>query len=352
MNSIRTIQAMRGLAAIAVAFYHVYIIARQVSPGSSVVMEQVARHGFMGVNFFFVLSGFIILMAHEKDIGQVDRLKNYISKRALRIYPAYWMFTTLYVIAAFMGLGSSDFSTKPLDLLSSYALFQISPDKVVPPLKVAWTLFYEVQFYIAFSLLIISRRLGFTLLGIWFASICVGLFSGTEAVDSRLLSPWNVYFFVGMAAFALYKRVSSVGAMMAGAASACLLLYYFLTYNLDIHEFHREYGYLHFLLAPAFGLLILGVAGLEKTQNWSVPYPLQFLGDASYSIYLVHSAVISVAAIVLRKIGLHMHDNVALYFVVFASSVIAGCAAYLLVERPLTRRLKPAISLKASQVNS
>jgi len=61
----------------------------------------VAQFGHAGVDFFFVLSGFIIFFVHGKDIGKPSRLPHYVWRRFIRIYPVYWAVTLISIVLAF-----------------------------------------------------------------------------------------------------------------------------------------------------------------------------------------------------------------------------------------------------------
>jgi peptidoglycan/LPS O-acetylase OafA/YrhL len=84
---LRTLQAGRGVAAIAVLLYHLNLELVARFGGASVSGLEV---GWAGVDFFFVLSGFIIWHVHAGDIGQDGRLGRYLWNRFTRLYPVYW----------------------------------------------------------------------------------------------------------------------------------------------------------------------------------------------------------------------------------------------------------------------
>lgn len=339
MKTLESLQAMRGFAALAVVFYHVYIILQQPEYGGQIVFGNFANHGLLGVNFFFVLSGFIILMAHEKDIGEQSRIPRYLFRRFARVYPVYWIFLTAYIAASAVGLGYPDFSWSPLNLASSYALIELN-EPVTLPLKVAWSLFFEVKFYIIFLALFFSARAGVVVFALWMILIIAASIFGLSA-PMNLLSPWNIYFPVGMLAYLAYKR-ARVGfgpiMLMLGVG---MIAIYVSRYNLRMGELKGEYEYVLYWLAPAFAALILGVVTLEKHGLLKVPAVLSYLGDASYSIYLVHSAAISVIAIICKKFGVIELVNIyVLFMAIFVTATVAGIAAHALVERPIIRLVK------------
>ena len=94
------LQAARFFAAFLVVLHHGSGLFSQPDYFSYLALGGIFRAGDMGVDFFFVLSGFIILHAHWNDIGHPERILPYLKKRALRIYPAYLVvFCTVLVLA-------------------------------------------------------------------------------------------------------------------------------------------------------------------------------------------------------------------------------------------------------------
>lgn len=339
MKRVDSVQVMRGLAALAVVFYHVYIILRQPEYGGNEILPGLARHGLLGVNFFFILSGFIILLAHKKDLGRPDRLPRYFYRRGVRLYPVYWIFLTAYVVAAGVGLGYPDFSWEPSKLLSAYALIDFAPPYSLP-LKVAWTLLYEVRFYLFFAVMIYSVRAGIALFTVWMIAVLVAYFMGVRDAWN-FLSPWNVYFVFGMGVYLLLQRLDGRAGIPILLVGMAMVGIYMANFSLTMSELKGEFEYVLFWLAPAFSCIILGMVLVERQFNLPMPKFLMFLGDASYSIYLVHSAVISVLALVARKLGLVETVNANLLFVgLFVISSACGSIAHLLVERPLAAFFK------------
>jgi len=330
---------MRGLAAVAVVFYHTYIILRQPEYGGNEIFASFAKHGLLGVNFFFILSGFIILLAHRKDVGQPEKAPRYLYRRAVRLYPAYWVFLTAYIAASGIGLGYPDFAWEGLNLASAYFLIELT-NPVSLPLKVAWTLFYEIKFYLIFVLLIFSRRLGIAVFALWMAAVVVAFFLGIKD-NFGLLSPWNIYFVFGMAVYLLLDRLETRWGTPIFLAGVVMVALYAMNFNLSMGELKSEFEYVLFWLAPAFALLILGMVLIERHWGLRMPKSLMFLGDASYSIYLVHSAAISVLALLATNLGIvAMLNPYVLFFGLFVSASVVGIVAYLVVERPLLELLR------------
>lgn len=343
-GTLESVQVMRGLAATAVAFYHTHLFLSPPEHGGVTIFGSFTQFGWTGVNFFFVLSGFIILLAHERDIGRPARAGRYLWRRFSRVYPVYWVFLTAYIAAAAFGLGQPDFSWSPVNLAASYSLLQLATI-VTPPLKVAWTLFFEVIFYGVFLTLILNRVLGMVVIGAWIALIIgVNLFDGPVR-DLWIAHTWNLYFLVGAVAYLLYVRLPKTFGLPILIAGVVLLVGAFASGFVDgrIADFQIKPLAL-FLLSIPFAMILLGGALAEGRYGWNPSASLKLLGAASYAIYLVHSAVISVIVPVLHKHGGHALPQAVVFALVVIPAVAAGIVAHVLVERPLLAWLRNAVS--------
>ena len=331
---LRVLQAGRALAAISVAAFHLSILMGLERYGGEAAFRDFTRHGFRGVDFFFVLSGFIILFAHRADIGQPAAWKDYVSRRFVRVFPIYWLYTAGFVGLLLLGFGTdATFPTNVADWATTWTLVRFSADE--PPLSVAWTLFDEVAFYALFSLLILNKRLGVAALAIW-ALLCVAFYDYPLEAER---TPWNVYtaaynlfFLLGMGACWLYRR-GGKGFVELGAGLAIAI---FAGATMGLPN-----NLSPLILASGFALIVAGATKLELAGRIRVPRFLEYIGNASYTIYLAHIPILGVLMKIALASGFHgavgAHTT---YVVVLAATIAAGCAAYALVERPLLAFLR------------
>lgn len=129
---LKSIQVGRGLASIAVAAFHLSITMGDVRYGGEMLFRSWTNQGNLGVDFFFVLSGFIILFAHWNDIGNKNQITSYLFKRTIRVYPIYILYTFIFSTLVLFGVGSG--STLPVSLegwVSSFSLIRLSSES--PP---------------------------------------------------------------------------------------------------------------------------------------------------------------------------------------------------------------------------
>lgn len=314
-----TLQVWRGVAALLVVLFHAAGTIGSEKYGGRVLFGDFFSWGHAGVQFFFVLSGFIILWVHRGDIGKPEKFAPYSVKRFLRIYPVYWVVlgALLAIYFAAPALGAGHETDTPVVIGSILLVGDVDPT-----LAVAWTLFHEVLFYAMFGLLVLNRRLGIAAMLLWFASCLLG-------GSSYILSIINVLFLFGMfAAWLAAGRIRLPALALAAVGFAGFLA-------TGVAEWQGVFVRNDITSTLLYGLsaLLLVVGSVRHESEGgikAVPRPLTFLGDASYSLYLIHYPVISVVA----KVGGGL-PAMGLFAGMIATSVGAGAVLHLLVEKPL-----------------
>src|SRR5690349_9010218 len=92
-RKLNSLQICRGLAALLVLLFHATFMSQTYLDYRP--LDGVFRFGYSGVDFFFVLSGFIIFWAHHGELGHPTALRPYVRRRFVRIYPLYWIVAIL-----------------------------------------------------------------------------------------------------------------------------------------------------------------------------------------------------------------------------------------------------------------
>jgi exopolysaccharide production protein ExoZ len=331
---LNSLQAGRALAAIIVAAFHLSVMMGEARYGGRAQFLEYTRLGYLGVEFFFVLSGFIILFAHEADLGRPQRWGAYLWRRFSRLYPVYWIYTGIFMLLVALGAGTAArLPATGMDYVSALTLVHFTT--AMPPLPVAWSLFHEVAFYAVFSLLILRISLGVA----GFVLMCVPAIvffhhpiEAYSTVFEIYTGTPNLYFVLGMAAFLQYRRGGSgLWELMLGLAIVAASLA-----SLDL-----EPRLAPLVLVCGFALALAGIAKFEKAGRLAVPALLVFIGNATYSLYLIHESVSGLLLKVLMRSGVYTALGSAItYGLVLAATVAGGCVAYLLVERPLLAALR------------
>jgi peptidoglycan/LPS O-acetylase OafA/YrhL len=340
---IKTLQLGRGLAAVSVIAFHLSYMMASPKYGGQAILADYTRHGHYGVEFFFVLSGFIILFAHINDLGRPQALGTFLYRRFVRLFPTYWLYTAILTGMILLGLGNSSIPATVEGWFSALTLVRI--DGSAPPLAPAWSLFHEVVFYLVFSILILNFRLGLLAFALF---VCTGLFLQEITIEGHRTplsvygSVYNVFFVFGMAAYKLYQRAGNgVPELVAGAA---LVWAAFWLASGD-NSLTRPV-----VVGLGFALLLAGITKFERAGYIGVPKFFVYLGDASYSVYLIQIPVMGAMLKLMRKAQEYTElSPYVVYVIVLVATTAIGCCAYSVIERhimsQLRRREKSAAAL-------
>lgn len=144
----QSIEAARAFAALSVLLMHAANLMRVEHFSGHVGLGGLFDFGYVGVDFFFVLSGFIITYVHFADIGSAGRIPRYLWRRFLRVYPIYWVNLMLVMAATtafhFASGEAFELQLESADIPKTLLLLTGGEPKFV---GVAWSLHYEIMFY-------------------------------------------------------------------------------------------------------------------------------------------------------------------------------------------------------------
>ncbi len=338
-HKLNLLQFFRGLASLLVVFAHGGLIFKEVLNRD--FLFNIFDFGGSGVDFFFVLSGFIICYVHRQDIGHPSRVSEFLRKRFVRIYPIYWFVLTLKLLSTSSLVNGNRYGF--WEVIKAYLLFP--QDRILLSssfLGVSWTLSYEIFFYLAFSLLIcLKPKFYIPIIVGWLSAIFLNFLGILHlpldgVVLQFLFSILHLEFAMGFLTAYLVSKYRF---------SHPSYILYFGLFIYTLSAINTIYHLLPISYAIAYGIpsaiIILGGASLEMSKAVMTPQFLLLLGNASYSIYLIHGFVINnltKIAIKLRIIDFLTQNT--LVFSVFAIAnaciaVIVGCIIYHYVEKPL-----------------
>lgn len=336
---INALEIGRGLAALAVVVFHANASAPHYG-GPSFPWMRLLEYG---VDFFFVLSGFIIFTAHGHEIGQTGRVVEYLKKRFIRLFPVLWAVVLGFMLLRLCAGVSMDVST----LLRS--LFPY-PSLEAPIPMVVWTLRFELMFYVAFALLLAAPKVGRLFFLLWgmacVAQLILSLAGNpVTGIPSMLVSSYIFDFFMGMGLAKLHSRhnfQATLSPLIAGLVALIAILAATYFFHLGRHGF-VDYASVNATLwtmvrGIAFALVVHGLVCAETLINSN--NPLILLGGSSYALYLVHTPANSI----LQRVAEYI-PNAALqwgagHIFLIAGGVVAGFAVHHMFERPATRYLK------------
>ena len=332
-QSLRAIQALRALAALAVLIFHAVLWGSETYAPYTKSVVDISRIGAAGVILFFVISGFIMLWTTWDQFGASGNVRSFAWRRFIRIYPFYWV---LLIPGVVLLAATSPSMPGPLDLLGAALLW---PGEASTVLVVAWSLSYEMLFYVVFAAALRLPRLAAC--GV-VTALFVGLVGAGTLVRidgpvwAMVTNPMLLLFPLGFASVLLVKRAPVVPLPLLGAAIAAAFAIFAVS-SLYHGSFPRVpvWGAASFLLVTA-GVLIERDYALSRHLT-----PLVALGDSSYSLYLVHAIVLPLLAHRLASFGtVDTGTAVLIGTVLVLISVPVAHGVHLYVEQPLIRLIR------------
>lgn len=356
---LESIQALRALAAVLVAYAHSIDLQMKFAVSRQQQFHALQNFGAIGVDLFFVISGFVITFAASGDVGAASG-RRFFAKRFLRVNPIYYLASVLHALVGALlyvhGALALELWLARLrgGLVDTLLIVPISakPLGYGPLLVIGWTLAFEWLFYALFLVLIVTsvRRKELALCLQLVLLVAAGAL--LRSADQRvrfLTNPIILEFALGVAICTLHRRTRGlprwlpVACLVGGAAGYA----YSIRYGFgDVSE-----------LMPTW----TGRVALERVARWGIPSALivagcvlleaqgrlrrlwgsrwlQLAGDASYSLYLLHLTVYAVLGFAYAKLGFGLPPDVAV-IVQLAAAVAVSIAFYRRVEQPTLRAL-------------
>jgi peptidoglycan/LPS O-acetylase OafA/YrhL len=293
-----SIQIARAVAALSVVLFHSHFAVAAFETKTAIPFFT--AHGSFGVDLFFAISGFII--AHISRDGRFV-LGSYLLKRFFRIYPIYWAFVTLSMVAYFKygyRLGGNEYTAGTL--IKSIFIW---PMKDQPWYAVGWTLEHEVIFYIIAGIVLSFAGLRTLIailgtagvIGIVFHSVLPSFDVTQNFWDWHLVDPSMILFCAGVAVYAYQAMLARLGVTVP-------LLTFVVSITATIAAIDSKLPPLPQLGTVLIGFssaaLIVTLLNLERlgainSRALRFLQALRFLiiiGDASFSLYLVHWVIV------------------------------------------------------------
>jgi peptidoglycan/LPS O-acetylase OafA/YrhL len=340
----KSIQACRAAAALLVLMFHLGGTVALDRYFGAKAFDTVFAFGDAGVPFFFALSGFVIMLAHRRDIGQPARFASYVRKRATRIYPAYLIVACAVFLAAVAVPSTRD--SMPHDAWTILKSALLLPQDIAvvggtgaPVLVVARTLQYEVFFYALTALLILRPSLWMAAVALLAANFVSVRLGGPSAFPLDFLASESVPLFgFGMATAWLASSGYKPSRPMLFAVVGAIAFLGLGAFE-DVTTLRLAHRDLYYGLASC--LLIFGLVRTEaaSARPWRIPR-LALLGDASYALYLIHFPLLSVVCKAVRATGVRGYLGATVAVVACVCiSLAAAIAFHLWAEKPIMKWL-------------
>ncbi|QFY13104.1 acyltransferase family protein [Nonomuraea phyllanthi] len=339
------IDALRITAAVAVMIYH-YVFSGPVggsSPLRFAAADEVARFGYLGVDLFFVISGFVVLLnAWDR------RPRAFLVSRIVRLYPAFWVAVTITALVS-VTLGMGRYPVTFVQYLANLTMLNSLPD--IPDIDVVyWTLWAEIRFYVLiFALSWIGVTLGRVTAMLWgWLALTFLLQSGVlpapvhGLADLVVQSQFSHYFIAGMALCAIHRYGMSWQPGLIVAICLGNAVHRGIEFAGKVgSRYHTDIaaGVVVAVIVAIFVAMTL--VALRVTHRLGRPW-FAVAGALTYPLYLVHAHV---GFILFTRLGDLAQPHLLLIGVMALMGLLAY-AIHTLVERPLAPALKRLLSAR------
>lgn len=317
-DTLLTLQAGRGIAALVVLFHHACNGVLRQGGTLPDWLVTICGYGYLGVDFFFVLSGFIIYYVNQPRQDREGFAKDYLRSRILRVYVPYLPLGILvglaYVALPRLASGDNDWGW-----LSTLTLL---PSAAYPALAPAWTLQHEILFYAVALFAFLTRSFLKLSLVVLISAAAIRIFYPMSYKAFGLI---DLEFLFGIAvAWCFMNRRANwnVGLVVSGIAICGLF------FMVDSRVWSVIFGL-------GLALILLPLVRAERAGFVRVGPILILLGEASYAIYLVHYPLVAGIARVATRFGSSLS-----FTLICIISLIVGIAYHRLYERPVLTWLR------------
>lgn len=336
------IDLLRIIAALAVVLYH-YLFSGAAGKLTTVAypeVDQIARYGYLGVDLFFVISGFVVLMsAWQRSPGK------FLISRIVRLYPAYWVAVTLTAVLTVL-IGAPHFFVSAWQYVTNMTMFNslVNAQNVD---VVYWTLWSELRFYaivLVFTVIGMTRRRVLTALWIWLAAIAVMevLPAGRIATIADLVvqSQFAHYFIAGMALFLLHRFGPSIEVVLIIVLSLANAVFRGIGFADAVAQRYTitlDAGVITGIIVVIF--VVMGLVATGVTRPLARP-GFALAGSLTYPLYLIHAYI----GFMLFNLLADKVDRWLLVVGLVATMLLSAYGIHRLVEQPLAPRISKLLT--------
>ena len=331
------LQVFRGIAALMVVLHHSIGSIKYYHKIEYSFLNYIAYIGKFGVDFFFVLSGFIITYSAYYKYNEPNSFSNYLKSRLIRIYIPYLPIGVFMLIVYYLLPGFSN-GNREISLLTSLTLIPYGN----PALSVAWTLSFELCFYLLFSISFFSKRVWNCFAFLWFLGIIVfnyTAFSSLLFLKNSLFrvvfSPYNIEFILGFVlALLVVRKIQLNRTLLFSLLILALMSFFYCTFN-HFKLFAFDVNLLFAIVAFLSIFIVTSVSNF-KINKESL---LMMVGNATYSIYLIHNPLQMILIRFFPKINSIVSVIVAMVLALIFSCIL-GFGYYLVFEKKAIHLIK------------
>ncbi|EHQ9764061.1 acyltransferase [Salmonella enterica] len=333
-NRINEIDFLRFVAAMAVVFFH-YAFRGYAADGMSIMpypsLAPVSKYGFLGVQLFFMISGFVILMSASHG-----SIRNFTISRMVRLYPAFLACCTITFIVTLV-IGAPTYSVSFNQYITNMTM--LNEFIGIPSVDGAyWSLFVEMRFYALVAIILIIGKIHRSqelILSWLIISIVLELYPIWK-LRTIFITNYSTYFIAGATCYLIYSKGLSALKSAILIASLFLAIYQSTSqiiffenhYNTFISKYITSTIIISFYIAMI--LISLKLTGFIGHQKWLL------IGSLTYPLYLIHQ---NIGYMIFNVAYPSINSHIIFWGTIFLVIIVAYCV-HRFVEKKLSKSMR------------
>ena len=328
------LQALRGIAALLVLMHHSFAHFEAMGL-SNTVFKFVATHGNIGVDIFFVISGYVMAKTTSNSEHGAGTGFYFLGKRFVRIYLGYWPIFLLSLLMYYYHrpdylLDKAVFQSFLLLKFGNYSELVITP---------AWSLTYELYFYLVVGLVLSSKMLKpipvFLMISFFIILKSVSTKLGDYYLADFFFSPYVFEFVFGYLIFYYWQYFSAKKWVLVSLVLGAV--FFSIGVQLD-----ASYGYLRFTSFAVFSVCLVWLMVLLEAHDLFIFRGLiKKIGDSSYTLYLSHTVLLGLFySFGIRDYLVSKDFALSGFIACLVAIIIISWVFYVLIEAPLYNSAK------------
>jgi peptidoglycan/LPS O-acetylase OafA/YrhL len=312
-SKLQGLQVARAVAAMTIVYFHSWVAIARFPKDTAYQIPGLTSYGHLAVDLFFAISGFVICLVVSRDTFDV---RSFLIKRVFRLYPLWLVMLTIFAITAWRWRGLQPGEDLEFFLYSATLL----PTHELPFYNVGWSLQHEMIFYLI-ALVLVPL---FGLIGL------VAFLTASTLAYHSLEMPWflsslashHAMFLAGVLAFLMRAPMAKLRffiPVIVGVTMFCTLI---------------VAGLFEWLPVALFFVMV-ALANLHPSETTWWRKPIMALGDASYSLYLIHPLVFFTMSAIVSKIPFPLWSQEPIRFVCIAIIICASLISWRYFEKPM-----------------
>jgi peptidoglycan/LPS O-acetylase OafA/YrhL len=318
-----TLDALRGVAAIGVMLFHNCV--------------GIVKHGYLAVDLFFALSGFIIAFSYEAKLRSGLEKSAFALARAVRFWPMIVVGSTLGLAGGlahhFTHPENANYFTLATQFITSLLLIPdflaLEQDELFPLNTVFWSLFYEVLVNAIYGLWLYTRR-SQPLLICLIVIAAIYLLFGPQVKAASLFCRAFVGFFAGVLTYRIFQQFAP-RTFPYGWLSCLIVVCVIMAFPFSF----KPSGALFLLVDVVFCAVIFLAAGSDPGMPRPVARCSQWLGEISYPLYAVHRPLFYFCSVVIVRLTSGMFAYNIAAFVASVFIVVAADLVLRFYDQPI-----------------